>query len=187
MQEMWSRADPLEEEMATHSSILPWKNPMDRGAWLATIYGVTKSRTWLSTRKHLIQCLTPISQWIILKGRRVKYKTGSQRMITRGIDQSYGGRRWFHSEEKHRNSLIAGTLSISAFPIMTAIYLKHCECLCCDRNTVVVVLSFQVISQQWQVSLRLLCTLNYWRKGWVKAYSFVICIGWGRGCSPSLE
>ena len=25
--------DPLEEEMGTHSSILAWKNPMDRGAW----------------------------------------------------------------------------------------------------------------------------------------------------------
>ena len=27
------REDPLEEEMATHSSILAWKNPMDRGAY----------------------------------------------------------------------------------------------------------------------------------------------------------
>jgi len=27
--------DPLEKEMATHSSILAWKNPMDRGAWQA--------------------------------------------------------------------------------------------------------------------------------------------------------
>ena len=25
--------DPLEQEMATHSSTLAWKNPMDRGAW----------------------------------------------------------------------------------------------------------------------------------------------------------
>ena len=32
----------LEEEMATHSSIL---DPMDRGYWRATIYGVTKSQT----------------------------------------------------------------------------------------------------------------------------------------------
>ena len=40
--------DPLEEEMATNSSILAWKNPMDRGAWKATIHGVTKSQTRLS-------------------------------------------------------------------------------------------------------------------------------------------
>ena len=25
--------DPLEKGMATHSSILIWENPMDRGAW----------------------------------------------------------------------------------------------------------------------------------------------------------
>ena len=30
-----SREDPLEEEKATHSSILAWKNLMDRGAWQA--------------------------------------------------------------------------------------------------------------------------------------------------------
>ena len=40
--------DPLEEGMATHSSILAWRIPMDRGAWWATVYGVTKSRTRLS-------------------------------------------------------------------------------------------------------------------------------------------
>ena len=37
--------DPLEKEMATHSSIHAWKNPMDRGAWRATVYGVAKTRT----------------------------------------------------------------------------------------------------------------------------------------------
>ena len=43
MQEMWLQSlgweDPLEKEMATHSSILAWKNPMDRQAWRATIHG----------------------------------------------------------------------------------------------------------------------------------------------------
>ena len=29
--------DPLEKEMATHPTILAWKNPMDRGAWWATV------------------------------------------------------------------------------------------------------------------------------------------------------
>ena len=37
--------DPLEKEMATHSSILAWRIPMDRGAWWATVQGVTKSQT----------------------------------------------------------------------------------------------------------------------------------------------
>ena len=30
------REDPLEEGMVTHSSILAWRIPMDRGAWQAT-------------------------------------------------------------------------------------------------------------------------------------------------------
>ena len=39
--------DLLEEGMATHSSILLGRIPMDRKAWRATVYGVTKSWTWL--------------------------------------------------------------------------------------------------------------------------------------------
>ena len=39
--------DALEKEMTTHSSILAWENPMDRGAWRATVRGVTKSQTGL--------------------------------------------------------------------------------------------------------------------------------------------
>ena len=38
--------DPLEEEMANHSSILSWKIP--GGIWQATVKGVTKSQTGLS-------------------------------------------------------------------------------------------------------------------------------------------
>ena len=37
--------DPLEEDLATHPSILAWRIPMDRGVWWATVHGVTKSRT----------------------------------------------------------------------------------------------------------------------------------------------
>ena len=32
----------LEEEMATHSSILARENPMDRGAWWVIVHGVAK-------------------------------------------------------------------------------------------------------------------------------------------------
>ena len=34
--------DPLEKGMATHSSILAWMIPMDRGAWWATVHGAHK-------------------------------------------------------------------------------------------------------------------------------------------------
>ena len=47
--------NPLEEGMATHSSIVAWRIPMDRGAWRATIHGVAESgqTEWLSTsQKH---------------------------------------------------------------------------------------------------------------------------------------
>ena len=49
MQETWVRSlgweDALEEGMATHSSILSWRFPMNRGAWQATVHGVAKSWT----------------------------------------------------------------------------------------------------------------------------------------------
>ena len=34
--------EPLEEGTATHSSVLPWKIPMDRGAWQATVHGLQR-------------------------------------------------------------------------------------------------------------------------------------------------
>ena len=40
--------DLLNEGKATHSSILAWRIPMDRGAWQATVHGVTESQTQLS-------------------------------------------------------------------------------------------------------------------------------------------
>ena len=35
--------DTLEEGIATHSSILAWRIPMEKGAWQATVHGVAKS------------------------------------------------------------------------------------------------------------------------------------------------
>ena len=40
--------NPLEKEMATHSSTLGLGNPMDRGAWWVTVHEATKSQTPLS-------------------------------------------------------------------------------------------------------------------------------------------
>ena len=39
--------DPLEEGMATHSSILAWRLPIDRGAWKATVHAFAKGWTRL--------------------------------------------------------------------------------------------------------------------------------------------
>ena len=52
MQEMQVRSlgqeDPLEKEMATHSSILVWENPMYRRVWRAAVHGVTNDWTQLT-------------------------------------------------------------------------------------------------------------------------------------------
>ena len=52
MQETWAQSlgweDPLEEGMATLSSILAWGITKNRGAWHATVHGVAKSRPQLS-------------------------------------------------------------------------------------------------------------------------------------------
>ena len=49
MWETWVQSlgweDPLEEGMATHSSVLAWRIPTDREAWRAIVHRVTKSRT----------------------------------------------------------------------------------------------------------------------------------------------
>ena len=53
--------DPLEEGMATHSSILAWRIPIDRGAWGTMVHRVAQSWTQLkqlsmhaSTQKYSI-------------------------------------------------------------------------------------------------------------------------------------
>ena len=52
MRETWVRSlgweEPLEEGLATHSSVLAWRIPADRGAWKATVHGVAKSQRGLS-------------------------------------------------------------------------------------------------------------------------------------------
>ena len=52
MLKTWVRSlsweDASRESMSTLSSILAWRNSIDRGSWWATVYGVTKSQTQLS-------------------------------------------------------------------------------------------------------------------------------------------
>ena len=52
MWEIWFQSlsweDPLKKEMATQSSTLAWRIPMDRGAWQAIVHRVTKNQTQLS-------------------------------------------------------------------------------------------------------------------------------------------
>ena len=47
MWETWVQSlggeDLLEKGTATHSSILAWRTPLDRGAWWVAVYGAAKS------------------------------------------------------------------------------------------------------------------------------------------------
>ena len=61
MWETWVQSldwdDPLEKIMETHSSILAWRIPIDRGAWGATVHGIA---TELNTSERLsTKCVGP--------------------------------------------------------------------------------------------------------------------------------
>ena len=47
-----SQDDPLEEETATHPSILAWRIPMVRGAWRATVHVVRKESDMTEATKQ---------------------------------------------------------------------------------------------------------------------------------------
>ena len=70
MWETWVQSlgweDPLEEGMETHSSFLAWRIPMDRGAWQATVHGVTKSETSLKQHSTISHPYTAIGKTIAL-------------------------------------------------------------------------------------------------------------------------
>ena len=98
MRETWVQSlgweDPLEEGMATHSSILAWRIPRDRGAWWTTVYGVTKSwdaTEWLSTAQWNVgleinsQQMKGLSVWRVRLGAgyedRIKIRLSEARNI----------------------------------------------------------------------------------------------------------
>ena len=61
MQETWVLSlgweDTLEKGIATHSSTLAWRIPMDRGAWQATVHAAAKS----DGTEHT--CASAVSVW----------------------------------------------------------------------------------------------------------------------------
>ena len=64
--------DPLEKEMATHSSVLAWRIPMDRGTWQATVHGVsrvrhdlaTKPPPWIEEHSSLVHAVAKSQMWL---------------------------------------------------------------------------------------------------------------------------
>ena len=78
-QETWvqslSQEDSLEKEMAIHSGILCLENPMDRGAWWATVHGVKKSRNFLWVNR------TDLRVFLLLKYLKLSVELSSDRVL----------------------------------------------------------------------------------------------------------
>ena len=97
--------DPLEEKMAMHCM----ENPMDRGAWWATVHGVTKNRTWVSTVCQVLTLLYEINEnKMIGKTKHIHLK-----MISVTLNVIYG------------NNICFKTM----YSIYTCLYIYVCECL----------------------------------------------------------
>ena len=74
------REGPPEKEMATHSSVLAWETPMDRGAWWPSVHGVTKSWSQLSDYTVILG----LTSWVgslICPFPATFYHSGSQSMV----------------------------------------------------------------------------------------------------------
>ena len=87
MQETWVQSldwgDPLENEMATHSSILAWEIPWTKEPGELQSMGSQKSWTWLSNstttmmrlERKLLKSLHCLSLSVHGKNTNIKYKT----------------------------------------------------------------------------------------------------------------
>ena len=59
--------NPLEGGMATHSSILAWRNPMDRRPWQAIVHGVAEADTTESTEHTCTSSFhNGCARWVLL-------------------------------------------------------------------------------------------------------------------------
>ena len=65
--------DPLEKGMATHSSILAWRIPVNRGTWRATVHGVRKSRTRLSDWAQYSTMIRDVGRFYVHFCVHIKY------------------------------------------------------------------------------------------------------------------
>ena len=78
----------LEKEMATHSSILAWRIPMDRGAWWATVHGVAKNRPWLRTWLSLFSQTACLFHYLSLDKNLVLGKQSSYLLLFSSVQFS---------------------------------------------------------------------------------------------------
>ena len=75
---------------ATNSSIFAWRIPINRGTCQATVHGVTKSQTWLSTAQHSVAQL-----WLCIRkmqeaSENMVQTSGHLYSVPASIDQNLG-------------------------------------------------------------------------------------------------
>ena len=78
--------------MATHSSILAWRIPMDRGAWRAIVHRVAQSRTQLNSLAHTHAVPSPgyllcASSCCVLYTHLISHDSSNKNPIHRGVKQ----------------------------------------------------------------------------------------------------
>ena len=79
--------DPLEKKMATHSSTLAWRIPMDRGTWQVTVHGVAESWTRLSD--FLFFCSWPPHYCTFFTGPRVTSRPCAHLSLSHNLRLTY--------------------------------------------------------------------------------------------------
>ena len=87
------REDPLEKGMATHSGILAGRIPMDRGAWWATVHGVTQldMTEWLTLNIFKEETLIT-SVWDRNKIKMLPILCSNYVCLWRGLPRCAGGK-----------------------------------------------------------------------------------------------
>ena len=100
MQETWVQSLGWEESPgAGHINPLLYsclENPMDRGAWWATVHGVEKSQTQLSTRVRVCLCLHP-QTCTHTQMRKLNLEVTCPRSLGGGRRKVWIPPVWFHS------------------------------------------------------------------------------------------
>ena len=70
--ETWGWEVPLVTGMATHSSILAWRIPTDRGAWWVTGHRVTKSGHDRASNSHRLK--GALQKSYLMRGKKISLK-----------------------------------------------------------------------------------------------------------------
>ena len=79
----WVGKIPWRRGMTTHTRILDWRVPMDRGAWWATVHGVTKTERRSTHIFRIIVYYSEIMQYFVFLCVLEKQVNGTQRHVLR--------------------------------------------------------------------------------------------------------